>query len=557
MAIKTFQSATKPASSSHETPPPEPFGPTPTPPRLIPGLIENATYISYQRLSDPREDRGVENTARQLLRNTEIAAGRFGPIRVPAKHVGPVEPFTDDGISAAPDQLGNLKHRPDWEAYLAAIEALRPTYALAIRPDRWVREQTQLNRLIYICQVAGTFLATESRIYDPNNPDDVFDLKREALRGEEEVVRSRKRVNGTLRTFREQGIMNNPGPRYGLAWVEVQVDFNKTKRRLAPGYVMDEAETAVLRRMKDMYLGRGIYTRKHSIEEIARELDKDGVPTPKGGERWYRVTVKKLMTRAINIGHLEYEGELGARMQGVEEDAETIYTREEFDEIIARMAKNYKAGAPRTPQKHTGSGLLYCRSCVKPLHAGQRLGAGRGNGYRCKNRKCSAPVLISAKHAERIIRKHAIALLASQDHISRINAVRDEDLSTWRALLDKVEAKEREHFEIVNDKSVPARTRATLGASLEDEINELRAEMNALAPDDPKGYYQELKAQAYDAVVAQWDAGTAEEQNGWARTVAKGFVVSLANAANFEFDASRVELVELQQALPAPLPLAA
>lgn len=553
MAIKTFKAATETSDKAHATTPsPEPFGPPQRPARLIPGLIDSATYISYQRLSDPREDRGVENTARQLLRNNDIGTGKRGPIRIPARRIGRAESYTDDGISAAPDEEGNLKVRPAWEAYLADIRELRPTYAVAIRPDRCMREQTQLNRMLHACRQAGSYIVTESRIYDPNNPDDVIELKREALRSEEEVVRTKGRINGTLRTYRDQGIMNNPGARYGLDVIEVQVGFDKTKRRLAPGYVMNEAEAAILRRMKDMYLGRGKYRRKHSLEEIAVALTKDGVPTARGGQ-WRHTTVKRLMTRAINIGHLEHKGELGVRMKGVEDDTETIYTREEFDAILARMAKNYKAGAPRTPQKHMGSGLLYCRSCVKPMQAGQRIRKGVV-GYKCKNPRCPAPVIISAKHVEPVIRRYTIDFMATQDHISRISAVRDEDLAAWRALLDKVEAKERAHDEIINDNSIGERTRARLGSRLEDEINDLRAQMNALAPDDPTGYYQELKAQAYAAVEAKFDAGTTEEQSRWAKAAAKAWLVSRTTpGSTSKFDVSRITRLQPHEPLPAPL----
>jgi len=555
MAIKTFTDATKPAEPTEVDIAVKPNGYPPVPAnRVIPGFVEDATHISYQRLSDPREEKGVQNTARQLLRNNDIAAGVYGPIRLPSTAVGRVDPYTDDGISAAPDDEGNLKHRPAWEAYLAAIAALKPTYAVAIRPDRWVRELTQLNRLVHTCRAAGTLLATESRIYDPSNVDDVYDLEREALLSKYEVARSTNKVNGTMRTLRNQGIVTNPGPRYGLKTVEVQVDFNKTRKRMAPGYQMEEFETAILRRMKDAFLGRNGYKQKYNLEQIAAQLEKDGVPTPRGGKRWLRTTIKSLMTRAINIGFIEYHGELVCRMKGIEEDTETIYTREEFDAILARLAKNHKGGRPHTPQKHTGSGMLYCRSCVKPLHAGQTLGAGRGVGYRCKNPKCPAPVVITAKHAEAAIRQYSIELLANQDHISRINAVRDEDLAAWRALLDEVEEKEREHDEIVRDTTIGARTRATLGAALEDEINTLRAKMNALAPDDPTGHFQKLKAQAYDAVVAKWDAGTAAEQNQWSRTVVKAFIVDrVDDTLTWEFDVDRITVVQLHEPMPVAL----
>lgn len=561
MAIKTLMKATEVPEATDVPLAAEPNGyPPARHDRIYPGLIENATLVSYERKSNVKEDKDVVNVERQFDRNTDIASASAGPLRIPAQRIGQSQGYADK-VSAAPDDDGNLKPRPGFEALLIDIRKLRPTYVAAIRSDRWAREQTQLNRLLKACRDVGAFLVTERRIYDPSDLDDVYQLKREALRSEEEVAWVKERIHGTKRKQRAEGIVTNPGKRYGLERVHVK-GCPKAKCRCLEWKLVPE-EVEVIREMRDRYLGiNGQPRRGQSLTAIAIALNDRGVPSPRG-KRWDGTAVLRVMTRAVNIGFTEHDGELGVRMAGFTEDTETIFTREEFDAIVAKASKN-RRGRPRKREKHPGTGLLYCAYCMGRMYAGQKKGKLGLPTYACRNggptsrRPCPSPVTITAAPLHAVMREIVCGLMASQESIARINAVADEDLAAYRETLAKVQRVEEDHAKLMADRTTPVRTRQLLGAELETEINELRAELERMAPDDPTGAYQQLKAQARAEIEAAWDAATPEQQNQWASSVLRALVIlKPTGAARYTFSAERIVPIALDQPLPPPYALAA
>jgi recombinase len=94
--------------------------------------------------------------------------------------------------------------------------------------------------------------------------------------GESLKIRERSR-RGARRKVSEGRLPGSaPRPRYGFAY-----DASRT------GYVVDPETMPVVVRIFEM-LAAG-----HAINVVARALDEDGVPTPRGGDAWSRRTIRE------------------------------------------------------------------------------------------------------------------------------------------------------------------------------------------------------------------------------------------------------------------------
>lgn len=572
MAIKPLQPATGLSSATDVelVTNPNGFPATPTE-TLVAGMIDAATWMGYARKSNAEDEKSVINCNRQHLRIADIFTGKGGPIRVPAQRTGREEPYTDDGISAAPDDDGGLKNRPGWEAFLVDILVYKPTYVAAIRTDRWARDTSQIDRLIRACRKVGAFLVTELKIYDPRDRHDRRRLMDEALTNRDYVEAVTEAIHGTLAKQRAMGIVTNPKDMLGVERIHDDdcavsilraagaADAVKTldTKCKCNRFRMERKGGLLCREVKDRFLARGEFAdmRGGCLGAIARVFMERGQPTPRGGKRWDNKGVARLMTRAVNIGRIEHKGAIGAQIAGWE--GETIYTEEEFYAILDKLGKNPGVGRPREPRKHMATGGLYCWGCMRLLGSGERQTNG-AFAYRCRRGNdpidpCPAPVLIVEEPLHEALRLHVCGLLADQEHVAHINAIADEHLVEWRDLLHQVEQKELEKQDVMRNSKLPAAIRGELATELLMEIDDLRRSMNLLAPDDPTGAYRELKAKASQQVFAEWDAADAEQQNTWWRTVVRGYVILPAPAKRtFGFDPSRIYPVDLGQPLPPP-----
>lgn len=145
-----------------------------------------------------------------------------------------------------------------------------------------------------------------------------------------------------------------------------------------------------------------------SIRSIARELNDQGVPAPKGGV-WHPETISNMVRSRYPLGYVEHDGQLVIGDDGNPVRREPIVTQAVYDR--ANEALNGR-GRPTQRKNETAllAGVLYCDNCEcehvrrggqcpdhcpgkAPLYSEHTRVKGRTYPYyRCKNRCRSIPM---------------------------------------------------------------------------------------------------------------------------------------------------------------------
>ncbi len=156
-----------------------------------------------------------------------------------------------------------------------------------------------------------------------------------------------------------------------VTWVGVKVPYGyrkigiKREARL----VIDPEQTAVIRRIFEMYTGPGFV----SMYTIANTLTAEGVPTPMGARAWWQGCVSQLLSRRLFIGEVEYAGIKTAMPELAIIDPST------FEAAQERIRKN-KAQAQRNRKNdYLLAGFIRC-------HCGRaecKVSFRYGDYYRC------------------------------------------------------------------------------------------------------------------------------------------------------------------------------
>jgi DNA invertase Pin-like site-specific DNA recombinase len=161
--------------------------------------------------------------------------------------------------------------------------------------------------------------------------------------------------------------------------------------RLVPG---EPEEVAVLRELFARYAGGA------SLRELARDLNRRGVPAPCGGAWWYNV-IRKILRNPLYLGNIvwnrRHEGRYCAVVGG-EITPETRFTRRlnpasehvvrtgthealvdrrTFELVAARLEEARRHTSPRQADPFFLSGLVVCAQCGARMHGITQRKGGR------------------------------------------------------------------------------------------------------------------------------------------------------------------------------------
>ena len=197
---------------------------------------------------------------------------------------------------------------------------------------------------------------------------------------------------------------------------------------------IDPDQAAIIRRIYDAYIAGD------SPRQIAIDLNRDGVPSPRGST-WAGTAIRPDVKRGIGIlanpiyigrqvwnrSHWVKHPETGRRIRRERPPEEWITTEhpelaivspEQWQAAQARHSRRTKgAGRPGRPPRHLLSGILRCGGCGGPLVVVDRYNYACG---RSKDRgTCPAPIRVSIKDAERELLAGVRAQLLSEDAYRR------------------------------------------------------------------------------------------------------------------------------------------
>ncbi|MGI9952258.1 recombinase family protein [Moorellaceae bacterium AZ2] len=281
-----------------------------------------------------------------------------------------MEVYRDEGYT------GEILERPGLQAALAAAKSA--AFFIVYDPDRLSRRLAHQLLLVEAIEKADCRLEFVTLDWQANPEGRLFYSLRGAIAEyEKEKFKLRSQFGRLAKA--KQGYLPFDPRTYGYRYVEGK-------------YEVDEAKSAVYRRMADMALSG------KSCSEIAAALNAEGIPGPRGS-RWYRQTVRRILKNPAYKGTLyvhryDTEGHKAARQRG-SSASPRIRPREDWIavpvpplidpaewEILQQAIASRKRG--RQGEKihyYPLSGLVYCGLCGGSMCGGYGR-SRKGNIFR-------------------------------------------------------------------------------------------------------------------------------------------------------------------------------
>lgn len=341
--------------------------------------------VAYYRMSDDSQEHSIERQRSQVVPYAE----RHG-----YQYLGE---YIDEGISGF-----YVKKRPQFQRMLKDAEAGKFDVILVDDLDRFGRlDSIDFGELVAPLRRQGIMLVTAaSGPLDWNTMAGRFmaTAKSETADAEHQQISRRVLTRHLLKA--RNGIDTGSRPLYGYNRV---ADAERGKR-LEP----DETTARVVRLMFEMY------DRGATLSGIAEELFRRGVPSPRGGPRWRRTVIQRVLTNQRYLGDFTWgvqpsgkrfrfaksaDGGISTTERGcktgrtapagnwiiVPNTHGPLIDRETFARVQARLEGNRSLTTP-----HAGGGdfvlskLLVCGHCGNYLVGMTRKrAAGRTRVYIC------------------------------------------------------------------------------------------------------------------------------------------------------------------------------
>lgn len=194
-----------------------------------------------------------------------------------------------------------------------------------------------------------------------------FQMNVMAAAGALEVERLGERVRDAHRQRRLEGYMH----RRPYGWrPQTDEEMGDQNRR---GSAPHEEEREVVRWMAEEYLADG------SLRSITQQLNDRDIPTPMGGRRWTRTSLKCVLGNPAHAGLIERDGEL---IEG-QHYLHRFYDPEVFHQIRARLDRN-----ARIPPQLVGLPQYLLAGVLRCGHCGAQMSCNMANHARRRYYRC-------------------------------------------------------------------------------------------------------------------------------------------------------------------------
>lgn len=271
-----------------------------------------------------------------------------------------VHEFKDEGISAYKDV-----DRPAFEAMRRAAEAGEFDVLVVWNTDRLSRKTGSKGTLAlkWDLEEHGVTIASVSQA----NTEDPFASELLALvegfRAHSESANKSKAVRRGISQRRSNGLYAGRRP-YGYS-------------PDGSGGMAPDDRAAVVRGIFDAWIAG------ETQSDIARRLERDGVPTDRGG-RWEQATVGQMLRNKTYCGYIKDHDAADGWSPG---SHEAIVTLEVYEQAQRRMLPKGAKRGGRASSNHLLAGLLFCGECGERMRVrkGVERKAGRYETYTCPN----------------------------------------------------------------------------------------------------------------------------------------------------------------------------
>ncbi|WP_349426868.1 recombinase family protein [Microbacterium sp. LWS13-1.2] len=206
--------------------------------------------------------------------------------------------------------------------------------------------------------------------------------------------------------------------------------------------VIDDAEAALIRASAERLLAGEV-----GVAGLARELQRDGVPTAKSPARlarlagepwdhldrgvWDATTVRRLLTSDRITGRVTHHGRLVLDAEGLPAQHYPAVLEPATVEAIRAAVAPSSRPKPTARPVRVLSGIAFCGACNGKLWAGT---GNRGHVvYRCMGRGCSTPAHILADPLEAFVAEEYLSVAGAWPEVRVVETV---DTTTANELAD-------------------------------------------------------------------------------------------------------------------------
>lgn len=226
-----------------------------------------------------------------------------------------------------------------------------------------------------VFQKTNTYMVTPSSLYNLNDDNEEFAVDLQTLFARREYKKITHRLSMGKKVGAKLGAWTNgtpPMPYEYQEWIDPATNKRYYNEK---GLVVNLQKLSIYRFMVDSFIKD-----KKSTNEIAWELNRRNIPSPRGG-RWCNMTVRRLLVDETHLGKIISNKTKGDGHKNkspnkqpfqkipkeqwtvVENRHETIKTQDEHEKILIGIQKNLKSPYRRSDHYYPLKGLIKCGLC--------------------------------------------------------------------------------------------------------------------------------------------------------------------------------------------------
>lgn len=226
-----------------------------------------------------------------------------------------------------------------------------------------------------VFQKTNTYMVTPSSLYNLNDDNEEFAVDLQTLFARREYKKITHRLSMGKKVGAKLGAWTNgtpPMPYEYQEWIDPATNKRYYNEK---GLVVNLQKLSIYRFMVDSFIKD-----KRSTNEIAWELNRRNIPSPRGG-RWCNMTVRRLLVDETHLGKIISNKTKGDGHKNkspnkqpfqkipkeqwtvVENRHEAIKTQDEHEKILIGIQRNLKSPYRRSDHYYPLKGLIKCGLC--------------------------------------------------------------------------------------------------------------------------------------------------------------------------------------------------
>lgn len=225
-----------------------------------------------------------------------------------------------------------------------------------------------------VFQRSHTYIVTPNSLYNLSDDNDEFAVDLQTVFARREYKKITQRLSQGKKIGAKLGAWTNGTPPFPYEYQEWVDPVTHVRHYNEKGLVVNPNKLPIYRFMVDSFLKD-----KKSTNEIAWELNKKGIPSPKG-TRWCNVTIKRMLVDETHLGKIIYNKTKGdyhkkkpnsEKWQKIPKDQwiivenrhKPVKTQDEHERILIRVQQNTICPNRRSKEANPLKNLVKCGLC--------------------------------------------------------------------------------------------------------------------------------------------------------------------------------------------------